>query len=333
MKDFKKILIILSISCFLSLVVYGMAAGQSKPIILKFSEHNAEKSPVGVYCKKLEELTAKFTDGRVKIETFYGGTLAGNDIESTQTGIAHFSQHDVSEITDLCPMLSVLEAPFMYKDDDQLYEITAPGSPIYNKINDCLKGSGVRLLATYSWGNQNILTTKSPIYKESDLKGLKIRVLPSKIYMETMKAMGATPTPMSWGEVITSLVTGVIDGTGMPYAYVVPAGLHEIQKYYILSGHNPTLSGVFMNEEAWQKLTPGDQKQLQKAAVGATKTFTTYINANNDKFTQQMIEKGMTIIPLEKLQIDTVKIRETVFAKYKKDWGDTYYQILDLLKK
>ncbi|MBW2059210.1 MAG: TRAP transporter substrate-binding protein [Deltaproteobacteria bacterium] len=309
------------------------AASRAKPIVLKFSDINAKKSAAGVFCEKFAELTEKKTEGRVKIQTYYGGTLTGNDIEGTQTGIADFSQHDVSEVTDLCPFLSILEAPFMYKNDEQLYKITAPDSPIFKRINECLKGSGVLLATTYSWGPQNILTTKTPVYRQEDLKGLKIRVLPSKIFMETMKAMGATPTPMSWGEVITSLVTGVIDGTGMPFCYVVPAGLHEIQKYYILTRHNPTLSGVFMNEAAWHRLSPEDQRHVLEAGAEARYSVTRYIRDNNEGFRKQMLEKGMTIIGPDQLSFDAVKIRETVFQKYKDDWGDLYGEILKILEE
>jgi TRAP-type transport system periplasmic protein len=304
----------------------------AKTIVLKFSDINAKQSPAGVFCEKFSELTAQKTNGRIKIENFYGGTLTGNDIEGTQTGIADFSQHDVSETTDLCKLMSILEAPYLFENDEQLYRITAPDSPIFKKFNDCLEGSGVRLVTAYSWGNQNLLTVKKPIYGPEDLKGLKIRVLPSKIFMETVKAMGATPTPMSWGEVITSLVTGVIDGTGMPFTYVVPAGLHEITKYNILTNHNPTLSGVFMNQASWDKLSSKDQAHLLAAGNEARRFMTKKLNEENEGNRQKMLEKDMVIIPPDDLKFDKIKIREAVFDKFKDDWGDTYNEILEYLK-
>ncbi len=307
----------------------------SKPqtIVLKFSDVNAEQSAAGVFCNKFAELVEQKTEGRVKIENYFGGTLTGNDIEGTQTGIADFSQHDVSEVTDLCSLLSILEAPYMYDNDEQLYQITAYDSSIMKKINNQLKGKGVILLTTYSWGNQNLLTTKKPVRNEADLEGLKIRVLPSKIFMETMAAMGGTPTPMSWGEVITSLVTGLIDGTGMPFANIVPTGLHEVTKYCVMTGHNPTLSGVFMNEKAWNSLSPEDQKALAEAGDEARYELTKFIRESNDKFKQEMLNKGVIIIEENELEFDKVKIRENVFTKFQDDWGDTYKEILDILNK
>jgi TRAP-type C4-dicarboxylate transport system substrate-binding protein len=138
---------------------------------------------------------------------------------------------------------------------------------------------------------------------------------------------------MSWGEVITSLVTGVIDGTGMPFCYVVPAGLHEIQKFYILTGHNPTLSGVFMNEASWQKLSAEDQNHLLDAGNEARYAVTDYIDDNNEGFRKQMLEKGMTIIGPDEVSFDAAKIRETVFENYKEDWGDLYHDVLKFLGK
>jgi len=332
--SFSKKIIVLVFALFAVCVLFsGSGIAADKPMVLKFSDVNSKESAAGIFCETFAKLTEEKTQGRIKIEIFYGGTLTGNDIEGTQTGIADFSQHDVSEVTDLCKFLSILEAPFMYDNDEQLYKITAPDSPIFNKVNDCLKGSGVRLATAYSWGPQNILTTKTPIYGEADLKGLKIRVLPSKIYMETMKAMGATPTPMSWGEVITSLATGVIDGTGMPYCYVVPAGLHEIQKNYTLTQHNPTLSGVFMNEATWQILSPEDQKHLLNAGNEARYAVTRYIDDNNEGFRKKMLEKGMKIIGPKEIKFEAQKIRETVFSIYKDEWGDVYHDILKMLGK
>ena len=333
MKPKVKMGIYVILMSFLILTAFGPSSNVwAKSVVLKFSDINAIQTPAGVFCEKFSELTAKKTQGRVKIQNFYGGTLTGNDIEGTQTGIADFSQHDVSELTDICKMLSVLQAPFLYKGDDQLYRITAPDSPIFKKINDCLAGSGVKLVTAYSWGFQHILTTKTPIKSQKDLKGLKIRVIPSKILMETMKAMGATPTPMSWGEVITSLVTGVIDGTGMPYSNVVPAGLHEITKYYALTGHNPTLSGIFMNQKSWDNLSAADQQNLLQAADEARRYMTRQMNEKAEAHRQAMIKKGMTLVSLDEIEIDTVAIREAVFDIYRDDWGDAYHEILEYLK-
>lgn len=314
------------------------AGGAAQPekteaIVLKFSDVNGEQSPAGVFCLKFKELVEERTEGRVLIENYFGGTLTANDIEGTQTGIADLSQHDVSEVTDLCAALSILEAPYLFDGDEELFKVTEPDSPIMERLNGELSGSGVHLLATYSWGNQNLLTTGKPVYSEADLSGMKIRVIPSKIFMETMSAMGATPTPMGWGEVITSLITGMIDGTGMPFSNVVDTGLHEIEKYCIMTGHNPTLSGVFINEASWAKLSEGDQKILEQAGVEARQAVYESFAEGEEAARQAIAEKGMTIIEADELSFDTERIRDAVSEQFKDEWGDIFQEIMEYLGK
>lgn len=307
--------------------------GGAEPIVLKFSDVNGEQSPAGVFCLTFKELVEERTEGRVIIENYFGGTLTANNIEGTQTGIADLSQHDVSEVTDLCPALSILEAPYLFESDEDLFKVTDPDSPIMDRLNEELAGSGVRLVATYSWGNQNLLTTNKPVYSEADLKGMKIRVIPSKIFMETMSAMGATPTPMGWGEVITSLVTNMIDGTGMPFSNIVDTGLHEIEHYCIMTGHNPTLSGVFINEASWAKLSEEDQQILEQAGVEARQAVYDSFAESEDKARAAMEEKGMTIIEADELSFDTERIRDEVSEKFQEEWGDIFQEIMDYLEE
>lgn len=303
-----------------------------QPLVLKFSDVNSSNSPAGVFCEAFKELVEERTEGRIKIKLYFDGTLTGNDIEGTQTGIADFSQHDVSEITDLCKMLSVLEAPYVYDSEEQLFEITAPGSEIMKLINDELTGKGVQLVATYSWGNQQILANK-PIYGEQDLKGSKIRVIPSDIFINSMEAMGGVATPMSWGDVITSLVTNMIDGTGLPFCYIVDCGMQDIIKYVIMTDHNPTLSGVFMNEASFNKLTDEDKEILAQAGAEARLKVSENIAASNAENRKIIEAAGVTIIEHDELTFDWDAIRDAAHESFQDDWGESYDKILSILQK
>lgn len=327
----KRIVVVFAL--IIAVLISSTAFASNNPTVLKFSDVNGEQSIAGTYCKTFKKEVEEKSNGSVIIELYFGGTLSGNNIEGTQMGIADFSQHDVSEVTDLCPMLSILEAPFLFEDEEELFRVTAPDSPILAEINATLAGSGVQLLGTYSWGLQNILTTNTPVYSEVDLAGKKIRVLPSKIFMETMTAMGATATPMSWSEVITSLVTNMIDGTGMPLSNVVSTGLNEIQKYYILTGHNPTLSGIFVNEASFNKLSDEERSILMNASVVAQQAVFAENMAENQKNLQIMKDGGMVIIEPEELKFDKIAIRDSVFKIFEQDWGTAFQHILDYLGK
>lgn len=308
-------------------------AAQAETKTLKYSDINARESAAGVFTDQFAGLVKEKTNGRVEVEVYYSGTLSGFDIEPAQTGIVDMVQWGLS--TDFCPFMSVLQAPYLYDNDAQLLEITHYDSPIFKRINECLKrgGTNVRLVAIYSWGFQHLLATNKPVRGIRAMKGMKIRVVPLKIFMETVRAMGATPTPMPWSEVTTSLMTGVIDGTGIPIVYIVPAGLHDIAKHFALTQHNPTLSGVYINAGVWDSLSSDDQRSMMEAGEEARQHLLAYMEKNNAGYLKEIKDAGVDVIPFEELDIDQAAIREAVREVFRNDWGETYDEIRNALGK
>lgn len=308
-------------------------AAQAQTTSLRYSDINAQESAAGVFTDRFAELVREKTGGRVEVEVYYSGTLSGFDIEPVQAGIVDMAQWGLS--TDFCPFVSVLQAPYLFDDDEQLLEITHYESPTFKRINDCLEsgGTNVRLVAIYSWGFQHLLTADTPVHGTEDMKGLKIRVVPLNIFMETVRAMGATPTPMAWSEVMTSLMTGVIDGTGIPIVYVVPAGLHEIAKRFALTQHNPTLSGVYINAGVWDSLSPEDQRSMMEAGEEARRRLLAYMKENNARYLEKIKAAGVEVVPLDELEIDQTAVREAVYEVFRDDWGETYDEIRKALGK
>lgn len=320
-------------ACLGMILAFGLwtASAQAQERTLRYSDINAQSSGAGIFTDRFAELVRNKTEGRVAIEVYYGGTLSGFDIAPVQTGIVDLTQWGLS--TDFCPFMSVLQAPYLYDGDEQLLRITHYDSPIFKRINECLEsgGTNVRLVTIYSWGFQNLLTTDRPVRSLADVQGLKIRVVPLKIFMETVRAMGGTPTPMPWSEVMTSLMTGVIDGTGMPIVYVVPAGLHEIEKHYALTRHNPTLSGVYINADVWNGLSPADQQSMLESGEEARQHLHEYMEKTNARYLEEIKVAGVEVVPFEALAIDEAAIRDGVREVFKDDWGETYDEILRLL--
>ena len=125
----------------------------------------------------------------------------------------------------------------------------------------------------------------------------------------------------------------MIDGTGMPFSNIVDTGLHEIEGYCIMTGHNPTLSGVFINEASWNKLSEDDQKILEQAGVEARQAVYESFAANEEAARAAIAEKGMVIIEKDELSFDTDAIRDSVAEKFKDDWGDIFQEIMEYLGK
>ena len=101
----------------------------------------------------------------------------------------------------------------------------------------------------------------------------------------------------------------------------------------MMTGHNPTLSGVFINEASWNKLSEDDQKILEQAGVEARQAVYESFAANEEAARAAIAEKGMVIIEKDELSFDTDAIRDSVAEKFKDDWGDIFQEIMEYLGK
>jgi tripartite ATP-independent transporter DctP family solute receptor len=304
---------------------------RKKPLVLRYSDINPPNTPPGKFAGEFARLVEEKTNGKIKIDVYYSASLVGYDIEPVQTGVVDFNQMIPSFVADLCPRLSVLDAPYVWKNEMQTIKMTDPRSPLMEDLNKCLEKNNVRLLILLPVGMRHLTTTNTPVYSPADLKGLKIRVVPSPVYSATIEAMGAIPTPMPFPELPTALATGVVDGQENPFCIIVPHGLHEIQKYIMLTGHLPTNGGIFMNLPIWNNLRKNEQEKLTDAAIEARDITVNWVHEMNETWKAKAIEKGTKIIGKnEGLKLDEfIEVtREPVHKKFEKDWGDLYNKIL-----
>lgn len=336
MKHFTRIAALI-LACLLMLTACGQSpstnpGGAAKPVTLTFSDINSPVSNNAVFTNKFAELVKEKTEGRVEIKVYMGGTLSGYDIEACRNGIADMVQMVPSMADALDPRISILDAPFAYRDLDHLLLAIDPRSEVITAINEELHTKGVRLLGGYNLGRRQI-TTNAPVYTPADLKGMKIRVVPSVIYNKLFEELGATPTPMAYSEVATSLLTNVIDGQENPYPTIYNDKFYEVQNYVIETNHLWTLAGVFINEKSFQKIPEADRELVYEAFAEASEFISRDVE-------QQAIEAKEKIAAAGKAKIITVddgldlaafqEIGKKVSEDFKSDWGDLYDVLVNL---
>ena len=184
--------------------------------VLKFTDQNAEDSPAGMWEQKFADLVKEYTKGHIEVELYFNNTLCGYDIQPLQAGICDFIQYVPSSAGDLDSRLGAFDAPYIYRDADHRLAVFDPfNSEPLKVINEALKDDGVMLLSSFNSGYRQI-TCNFPIRNLSDMKGAKIRVVPSDLYQQLFTAFGAAATPMAFSEVPTALITNVIDGQENP---------------------------------------------------------------------------------------------------------------------
>jgi TRAP-type transport system periplasmic protein len=124
-------------------------------------------------------------------------------------------------------------------------------------------------VAYWDLGFRNITNSKHPIARPEDLDGLKIRVIPNPVFLETFKAFKANPVPMSFSELYTALETKTVDGQENPFPFILSNKFYEVQKYVSATNHVYATNIILVSKKFWDKLSPAEQKILRDAATEA----------------------------------------------------------------
>lgn len=298
--------------------------------VLKLGNVQAPGMPVQTGLKKFSELVAERTKGEVTVEIYPAAQLGSEQeiLEGVSLGTIHMFEGSAGSLGRFLPKLDALSCPFLWKSEESMVK-TVRG-PIGEELTkELLKTRGMRMLDLgWIFGVRHLTTAKTPVHEPADAKGLKIRVQPDAIYLATVRAMGASPTPIAANEVYTALQTGVVDGQENPASNIWQRKLQEVQKFLIRTGHITQNQVIVINEATFQSLSPANQKILTEAAIEAG----TYQNGVVDQTDKQDLENlkkaGMTII-----DPDVAKFREAAKnvcrdPALEKKWGVGFFDKL-----
>ena len=173
-----------------------------------------------------------------------------------------------AEYASFVRRLGVLGLPFMWQSYD--HAIAVLHGPVGKELEGDMEKAGFKVLAwSVSWGYRNVVTAKKEVKAPGDLKGLKIRTIPTKVFVAAINAMGANATPMNFGEIYTSLQSGVLDGYEHTAATTISFKLNEVACCIALTRHLMDPTFLVFSLAEWKKLTPAEQQALQKAATDA----------------------------------------------------------------
>ncbi len=173
-----------------------------------------------------------------------------------------------AEYASFVRRLGVLGLPFMWKGYAHAEAVL--DGPVGKELEADMERSGFKVLSwAVSWGFRNVVTAKKEVKTAADLKGLKIRTIPTKVFVSAINAMGANATPMNFGEIYTSLQSGVFDGYEHTAATTVAFKLNEVACCMAMTRHlmDPTMLVLSLAE--WKKFSPAEQAVLQQGAAEA----------------------------------------------------------------
>lgn len=174
-----------------------------------------------------------------------------------------------AEYASFVKRLGVLGLPFIWKSYD--HADTVLNGPVGKELETDMEKAGFKVLAwSVSWGYRNVVTAKKEVKSAADLKGLKIRTIPTKVFVSAINAMGANATPMNFGEIYTSLQSGVLDGFEHTAVTVISFKFNEVACCIAMTKHLMDPTFLVFSLPEWRKLSANEQQVLSKgAALGA----------------------------------------------------------------
>lgn len=244
-----------------------------------------------------EELSAR-SDGRIAVEVFPNESL-GREIDlinGMQLGTVDMTITGES-LQNWAPMAALLAVPYAYASIEHMDEVASGeiGAQISDQI---IAQAQIRPIAYFARGPRN-LTSNRAITSPSELDGLRMRVPNVPLFVDVWSALGATPTPMAFSEVFTSLQNGTIDAQENPLALIRSANFNEVQSHVNLTEHVRSWIYLTIAESTWQSLSAEDQGHVMAAAAEAQAFERGLLEASLAEDRAYLEERGMTFVDVD----------------------------------
>lgn len=214
----------------------------------------------------MDRLIAERTGGRHRVVVFHSRQLGEEKetLEQTRAGAIDLNRSNVALIGTMVPSVNVLAMPFLFRSLEHLQHVL--DGPIGSEILNSFEAHGFVGLTFYDSGARSIYNSVRPVRSLDDLKGLRLRVQQSEQMADMIRALGAQPVEMPYGQVLTGLANRLIDGAENNWPSFVTTGHYKYAGYYTLTRHTVSPDVLVMSQKAWASLSPEDQAIFREAA-------------------------------------------------------------------
>ena len=246
----------------LALSTSALAAG----VVLKLGHIAETTNPYAMGADHFAELVKQKSKGDIEIKVFPSSQLGAQKelIEGLIYGTVDMTLTGTAELGTFQPQMALFDMPFLFKDRAHAYKAL---DTVGMELGKPLEAKGIKLLGYMENGIRHMTNNTRPVKTPADMKGLKIRVMNNKVYIEMMKSLGASPTPMAFSELYSAMQQGTVDGQENPSAHIFTKRFYEVQKYASMTGHAYAPEPVLISMISWKKLNPSQQAIIQSAAT------------------------------------------------------------------
>jgi TRAP-type transport system periplasmic protein len=301
---------LIRITALMGLLAAGTAAVAQdiQERVIKFGHLNNTDHPTSMGVKKFAELVAAKSGGKIKVTEFASSQL-GNELQQQSALAGGVQEMLVASTTSLAGIVrefGLLDFPFLFSNPRQADAMV--DGPLGKALSARLADKGIVVLGFFDLGFRNVTNSKRPITKGEDLEGLKLRVIPNPVFIETFKTFKANPVPMPFAELYGALESKAVDGQENPYAVILSSKLYEVNKFVSETNHVYATNPVQISKRFWDRLSPAEQKLIQDAAIEAQAYQRVASREVSSKAVAELKAKGMVhneIAPAERARMRT----------------------------
>ena len=262
-------------------------ATAENPMVLTLAHGLSETHTVHIAMTEFADKVEERTNGRIQVRILPNGQLGSENenMEQLMAGVISMTKVSAPGLATYNESYHTFGLPYIFDDTEDFYHVMDSG-----QMQDFFLSSsddGFVTLTYYTSGARSFYTKNKAIRTPADLKGLKIRVQDMKSQTDMMKALGGIPVAMSYGDVYTSLQTGIIDGTENNETALTTGKHGEICKVYSTDQHAMIPDVMVMSAKVWKTISPQDQQIILEAARESTESHKIAWDAAIDEAIQE----------------------------------------------
>ena len=249
-----------------------------------------------VFAEELEAVSG----GQLRVKIFPDGQLGSERevLELLQIGSIAMTKVSAATMANFAPEYQVLGVPYLFRDQAHMFNVLE--GPVGRQILEAGSEYLLKGLCFYDAGSRSFYTVERPVRTPEDLAGMKIRVMNHQMSVDMVNEMGASATPMAYGELYSALEQGVVDGAENNPPSFVTSGHYEIAKYYTLDEHSSVPDVLVMGTKYWETLSEQEQAWVMEAARASAEAEKVFWRENVAASMEKLRAEGVEIYTPEK---------------------------------
>ncbi|OWU72159.1 C4-dicarboxylate TRAP transporter substrate-binding protein [Phaeobacter sp. 22II1-1F12B] len=274
----------------------------------------APNDPMGQGLEKFAAEVEEATQGQVIVEVFHNSQLGDTTemLDQARAGANVGTVTDVARLSSFVPSLAIMSAPFLFDTYEQADKF-ALSEPYLAWGDELAEKAGLVMLASNWYQGARHALTKKPVESPTDLTGVRMRTIGAPIWIETIRAMGAEPTPIPWGEVYSALQLGTIDAAEAQPTAIWGAKLYEVVSDISLTGHIQLVTALAISAETWGQISEENQEIVRRLAVENGRYASGLTIELGKKAMEMVADEGVNIH-----EVDLSPFKEAVSGVYSK---------------